>query len=201
MANEDKKDFNSMLHDNKDMPKIQVITDQKSIEKYGGNKMYFAPPIDYDKVMKKVPYGKVITVGTIREYFAELSGADFTEPITAGIFVSIVAWASYQRSEDETPYFDAVCKQHTLLLIQIFVEYTVYYGAAQGHVQKRLGVAGRSVRRIFVLGRQRAGHAQVCFGADRQGNDLDRVLQPKPRPQRQLQREPADKRTRTAQAG
>ena len=83
MANEDKKDFNSMLHDNKDMPKIQVITDQKSIEKYGGNKMYFAPPIDYDKVMKKVPYGKVITVGTIREYFAELSGADFTEPITA----------------------------------------------------------------------------------------------------------------------
>ena len=100
MANEDKKDFNSMLHDNKDMPKIQVITDQKSIEKYGGNKMYFAPPIDYDKVMKKVPYGKVITVGTIREYFAELSGADFTEPITAGIFVSIVAWASYQRSED-----------------------------------------------------------------------------------------------------
>lgn len=32
MANEDKKDFNSMLHDNKDMPKIQVITDQKSIE-------------------------------------------------------------------------------------------------------------------------------------------------------------------------
>ena len=105
MANEDKKDFNAMLHDNKDMPKFQIITDQKSIEKYGGSKMYFAPPIDYDKVMKKIPYGKVITVGKIREYFAELSSADFTEPITAGIFVSIVAWASYQRSEDETPYW------------------------------------------------------------------------------------------------
>lgn len=77
-----------------DMPKIQIITDQKSIEKYGGSKMYFAPPIDYDKVMKKIPYGKVITVGKIREYFAELNGADFTEPITAGVFVSIVAWAS-----------------------------------------------------------------------------------------------------------
>ena len=62
MANEDKKDFNAMLHDNKDMPKFQIITDQKSIEKYGGSKMYFAPPIDYDRVMKKVPYGKVITV-------------------------------------------------------------------------------------------------------------------------------------------
>ena len=105
MANEDKKDFNAMLHDNKDMPKFQIITDEASIKKYGGNRMYFAPPIDYDMVMKQVPFGKVITVGKIREYFAKQSGADFTEPITAGIFVSIVAWASYQRSEDETPYW------------------------------------------------------------------------------------------------
>ena len=105
MANEDKKDFNAMLHDSKDMPKFQTITDPKSIEKYGGNKMYFAPPIDYDKIMKQIPHGKVITVGKIREYFAKLNGADFTEPITAGIFVSIAAWASNQRSEDETPYW------------------------------------------------------------------------------------------------
>lgn len=28
MANEDKKDFNAMLHDRKDMPKFQTITDQ-----------------------------------------------------------------------------------------------------------------------------------------------------------------------------
>ena len=105
MTNEDKKDFNAMLNDSKDMPKFQTITDPKSIEKYGGDKMYFAPPIEYDKVMKLVPYGKVTTVGKIREYFAKLSGADFTDPITAGIFISIVAWASYQRSENETPYW------------------------------------------------------------------------------------------------
>lgn len=54
MANEDKKDFNAMLNDSKDMPKFQTI---------------------------------------------------MTEPITAGIFVSIVAWASYQRSDDKTPYW------------------------------------------------------------------------------------------------
>lgn len=105
MANEDKKDFNAMLRDNKDMPKIQTITDAKSIEKYGGNRMYFAPPMDYDKVMKRVPWGKVITVGMIREYFAKLNGADFTEPITAGVFVSIAAWASSQRTDDETPWW------------------------------------------------------------------------------------------------
>ena len=105
MANENTKDFNAMLRDSKDMPKIQIITDRKSIEKYGGNKMYFAPPLAYDRVMKRVPYGRVTTVGEIREYFAKQSGADFTEPITAGVFVSIAAWASHQRSGDETPYW------------------------------------------------------------------------------------------------
>ena len=105
MANEDQKDFNAMLHDSKDMPKIQTITDEKSILKYGGDRMYFAPPIDYDKVMRLVPPGKLLTIGVIREYFAGKSGADFTEPITAGIFVSIAAWASYQRENDKTPYW------------------------------------------------------------------------------------------------
>ena len=105
MANEDKKDFNAMLHDSKDMPKFQSVTDGKSIEKYGGDRMYFAPPLDYDKVMRRVPFGKLLTVGVIREYFAKQSGADFTEPITAGIFVSIVAWASFQRDNDKTPYW------------------------------------------------------------------------------------------------
>mgnify|MGYP001025880127 FL=1 len=105
MTNEDKKDFNTMLHDSKDMPKFQIITDVKSIEKYGGDRMYFAPPIDYDKVMRLVPFGKLLTIGTIRDYFAKKNGADFTEPITAGIFVSIVAWASYQRTDNQTPYW------------------------------------------------------------------------------------------------
>lgn len=105
MANEEQKDFNAMLRDSKDMPKFQTITDQKSIEKYGGSRMYFAPPMAYDEIMRQVPWGKVITVGKIREHFAKLSGADFTEPITAGIFVSIAAWASDQRSENETPYW------------------------------------------------------------------------------------------------
>ena len=33
------------------------------------------------------------------------NGADFTEPITAGIFASIAAWASFQRESDPTPYW------------------------------------------------------------------------------------------------
>ncbi len=105
MANEDKKDFNAMLADSRDMPRIQIVTDEKTIQKYGGNRMYFAPPAAYDEVMKKVPFGKVVTAGDIREYFARANDADFTEPITAGIFVSIAAWASHQRDTDKTPYW------------------------------------------------------------------------------------------------
>lgn len=38
LTKEDTKDFNAMLHNKKDMPKIQIVTDTKTIEKYGGNK-------------------------------------------------------------------------------------------------------------------------------------------------------------------
>lgn len=105
MANEAQKDFNAMLNDSRDMPKIQVVTDEKTIQKYGGSRMFFAPPADYDRVMKRIPFGKVVTVGKIRDFFAKKNGADFTEPMTAGLFVSIAAWASHQRAEDETPYW------------------------------------------------------------------------------------------------
>jgi len=94
-----------MLLEKKDMPKIQIITDSASIKKYGGERMYFAPPADYDAVMRTVPFGKVTTVGEIRSFFAEKNNADFTDPITAGIFVSIAAWASHQRTADQTPYW------------------------------------------------------------------------------------------------
>ena len=108
MANEEKKDFNAMLHRETDMPKIQIVTDEATIKKYGGERMYFAPPVTYDEIMKKVPFGKVITVGAVREYLAKKNNADFTDPITAGIFVSIAAWASHQRREDKTPYWRAL---------------------------------------------------------------------------------------------
>ena len=65
----------------------------------------FWPPIYYDELMKKVPKGKLITVSRLRDYLAKKNNAHFTDPMTAGIFVNIVAWASYQRNEDVTPYW------------------------------------------------------------------------------------------------
>ena len=86
MANEEQKDFNAMLRQNKDMPKIQILKDPASIQKYGGEKMYFAPPMAYDALMRQVPRGALITVGAMREHLAEQAGADFT-------------------GQDETPYW------------------------------------------------------------------------------------------------
>lgn len=105
MANENKKDFNAMLKNNKDMPKIQIVKDEKTIQKYSGTKMFFAPPLYYDELMKKVPKGSLITISIMRDYLAKNNNADFTDPMTAGIFVNIVAWASFQRTEDITPYW------------------------------------------------------------------------------------------------
>lgn len=105
MAHEDQKDFNAMLRRDSGMPRIQIVTDEATIRKYGGSRMYFAPPLDYDRAMRTVPPGKLTTVGALREYFARRAGADFTDPITAGIFVSIAAWASAQRQGDETPWW------------------------------------------------------------------------------------------------
>lgn len=108
VANEEKKDFNAMMNNSKDMPKIQIVKDEKTIRQYGGEKMFFAPPIFYDELMKKVPTGKLLTVGQMRTYLARQNDADFTDPMTAGIFVNIVAWASYQRSENKTPFWRTI---------------------------------------------------------------------------------------------
>lgn len=105
MADEEKKDFNAMLYKDSGMPKIQIVKDEATIKKYGGEKMFFAPAYTYDEIMRRVPEGKVVTVGAIREYFAKKNDADFTDPITAGIFVSIAAWASHQRKENKTHTF------------------------------------------------------------------------------------------------
>lgn len=105
MTNENRKDFNAMLNNSKDMPKIQIVSDEKTIKRYGGTRMFFAPPLYYDKLMKNVPAGKLLTIGQMREYLAKQNNADFTDPMTAGIFVNIAAWASYQRTGDITPYW------------------------------------------------------------------------------------------------
>lgn len=109
-----KKTFNEKLEDSRDMPKISELTDSQAIAKFGGTKLLIAPPLAYDEIMKEVPEGKVITTDYIREFLAEKYGADNTCPLTAGIFINIVANASKERGFDETPYWRTLKKNGEL---------------------------------------------------------------------------------------
>jgi len=105
-----RKTFNEKLHNSSNLPKIVEITDPKDVLRYGGTKMLVAPPLAYDEIMKKIPYGKIITTDYIRNYLAKKYGADNTCQITAGMFINIAAWASVERKNDETPYWRTLKK-------------------------------------------------------------------------------------------
>ena len=98
-----RKSFNEKLQDSKDMPKIVEVTDEKSVERYGGTQMLIAPPLEYSELMSEIPEGKVITIKEIREFLAKKHDAEFTCPLTAGIFISLSAQASCERSDDRIP--------------------------------------------------------------------------------------------------
>ena len=100
-----RKTFNEKLHDSKGMPLIQICNAPKTIERYGGNRMLIAAPIEYDELLRRIPEGSLITTDKIREYLRKKHDADFTCQLTAGIFISLAARASEERGSDETPYW------------------------------------------------------------------------------------------------
>ena len=113
-----KKTFNEKLHHSGDLPKVEAVTDPRAIERFGGINMVVAPPIDYDKIMKKIPKGKLITSTEIRQAIAKKYDADYTCQLTCGIFTNIVANASKEReaegSEDLVPYWRTLKKDGEL---------------------------------------------------------------------------------------
>lgn len=110
-----RKTFEEKLNDSKNMPYIKIINDPRSIERNGGEKMLLAPPLAYDALMKRIPKGKVITADRIRVHLAKEHEADFTCPLTAGIFINIAAHASDGRNgANETPYWRTLKKDGEL---------------------------------------------------------------------------------------
>ena len=109
-----KRSFNDKLHDSADMPKISILEDSKAIALYGGTRLLIAPPIAYDTIMRRIPAGKLITSDRIRAHLAVRFGADSTCPLTAGIFINIVAKASIERGTDETPFWRTLKKDGEL---------------------------------------------------------------------------------------
>ena len=113
-----KKTFNEKLHFSGDLPKVETITNPKTVARFGGTRMAVAPATDYDTIMKKIPKGKLITSSEIRNVIAKKYKADYTCQLTAGIFINIAANASRERecqgSKDLTPYWRTLKKDGEL---------------------------------------------------------------------------------------
>ena len=142
------KSFNEKLHDSKDMPKVIKIEDEKSIKRYGGENMLLAPPIEYHEIMSKIPEGKVITMVEIREYLAKKYNAEFTCPLTAGIFISLASKASEERDDNKIDFWRTLKKDGELNpKFPGGIEYQKEMLEKEGHT---FTVMGRKNLRYFV---------------------------------------------------
>ena len=110
-----KKTFNEKLNSSGDLPKVEKFTDPHLIERNKAETMVIAAPIEYDRLMKKVPAGKLTTIDRMMAYMAKKHKADCACPMTAGIFVNISAHASEERGgENETPWWRTLKKDGVL---------------------------------------------------------------------------------------
>jgi len=113
-----KKTYNEKLQHAGDLPKVEAVTDPVAVSRFGGVLMAIAPPIDYDAIMRLVPYGLLITSVEVRQAVAAKYNADYTCQMTAGIFTNIVANASRERalagSDDLVPYWRTLKKDGEL---------------------------------------------------------------------------------------
>ena len=103
-----KKTWREKLADSKDLPRVEVITEKMS-KRWGTGTVVIPAPIEVDKIMKKVPKGKLITINEIRQILAKKHGATIGCPLTTGIFARIAAEAAVEEAaegrKEITPYW------------------------------------------------------------------------------------------------
>lgn len=103
-----RKSWSEKLKDNKGLPKVEKITAKMS-KRWGTGTVIIPAPMEVNEMMRKVPEGKVITIGEIRAALAKKHGATIGCPLTTGIF----AWVAANAAEEErqrgekgiTPYW------------------------------------------------------------------------------------------------
>ncbi len=103
-----RKSWSEKLKDNKGLPKVEKITAKMS-KRWGTGTVVIPAPMEVNELMRKVPEGKVITIGEIRAALAKKHGATIGCPLTTGIF----AWVAANAAEEErqrgekgiTPYW------------------------------------------------------------------------------------------------
>ncbi len=93
--------------------KMKTITEARLVEDpKGRGRMLIPRPLDVDALVRKIPKGKLATISQVRERLARDCHADLTCPLTAGIFLRIVAEAVEEDlaegKKNITPYWRAV---------------------------------------------------------------------------------------------
>ena len=103
-----RKSWSEKLKDNKDLPKVEKITDKMS-KRWGTGTVVVPAPMEVNEMMRKIPEGKVITIGEIRAALAKKRGATIGCPLTTGIFAWVAANAAEEERQqgrnDITPYW------------------------------------------------------------------------------------------------
>jgi hypothetical protein len=90
-----KKTWLDKLNETKE-PKIKRI-DIDFADIPAGSNMLIATPKIIDKYIQEIGVGKRIDTKTLRKDLALAHNADYTCPVTAGIFLRIVAEANYEK--------------------------------------------------------------------------------------------------------
>lgn len=147
-----KKTYNERLNSS-NKAEVKIVPPEAAI-RYGGSKMLIATPLEYDAVMKRVPKGRIITSDIINTHLAKKYNADWTCPLTCGIFINTAAHASAERNgKDETPYWRTVKKAGELN--------EKFPGGLEGHKAK-LQDEGHTIiqkgKRLFVKDFEKALH-------------------------------------------
>ncbi|MFM7401877.1 MAG: hypothetical protein ACKO4W_13335 [Bacteroidota bacterium] len=104
------------LHKNQ-LPVIKEGPEQWNI-RFGGSRMLIAnPELVYEKI-KTIPKGEVMTIKELRTKLAEDFDADYTCPLTAGIFLRIAAEAAEEMTtagnRPELPWWRVIPDDHRL---------------------------------------------------------------------------------------
>ncbi|MCW4031438.1 MAG: MGMT family protein [Candidatus Bathyarchaeota archaeon] len=113
-----KKSWTEKLHDTKDFPRIEKITEKMS-KRWGATGTVVIPsPLEVNELMRKIPKGKLTTINQIRKYLAEKHDATICCPLTSGMFARIAAEAAEEQKQqgkkDTTPYWRTL-KEHGVI--------------------------------------------------------------------------------------
>lgn len=129
---------------------IETLTTQKG-PNYPPGRMLIATPMAIDKLLRQIPEGSLLTTAALRQQLAEEYNADYTCPLTTGIFLRIAAeYANeqlLQGATDVSPFWRVVRDDYSLIdKLPGGVERQAELLAAEGYTFAPKGKSGLRVK-------------------------------------------------------